>query len=160
MSSSPVSILSLANRHLTSIPPDLLTSGCALVDLSGNELTSLRDLDPISTEIVGLNVGKNRLTEAAEIPYMPKLKSLYAANNNIEFLDIFIEKLCVAAPNLEELMLINNKCHPGVLESQAKVEYRIYIAARFPHMKTLDGTGLKASERQEAKRLLRLVGLE
>lgn len=152
--------LNLSGRGLRTIPPDLLDSDYANVDVSGNELTSLRDLDPISTGIVTLNVSKNRLPDSAEIPYMPRLRSLYASNNDIELLDIFIEKLCVVAPGLEELVLVNNRCHPGVLESQAKVEYRIYIASRFPNMKTIDGTSIGAFERQEARRLLRLVGLE
>jgi len=115
-----------------------------------------------------IDLSDNGIVRVDGFPKLPRLRSLHLNNNKISKI---VRNLELALPNLEWLILTNNKlANFSDLESlrtlpklrflslidnpvTRKQGYRLFIIARCPRLKVLDFKKVKLAEREEARKV-------
>ncbi|XP_018567005.1 leucine-rich melanocyte differentiation-associated protein-like isoform X2 [Anoplophora glabripennis] len=131
------------------------------LDLSYNELISLEGLEgfPSLTELV---LDNNQLSDSLTFPYIPNLQTLSLNKNNIRDLESIILKITQKCPNIIYLSLLGNKACPNKLSGEENDEedyQRYYVLFHLPKLKFLDSTKVCSSERTEALRRGKFMGV-
>jgi U2 small nuclear ribonucleoprotein A' len=135
-----------------------------------SHLTLPRSLSPPSSQnqFDTIDLSDNGIVRVDGFPKLPRLRSLHLNNNKISKI---VRNLELALPNLEWLILTNNKlANFSDLESlrtlpklrflslidnpvTRKQGYRLFIIARCPRLKVLDFKKVKLAEREEARKV-------
>ncbi|KAK7871250.1 hypothetical protein R5R35_007539 [Gryllus longicercus] len=151
-----------AGRGLRSVPA-ALPAGLRLLDLSGNPLASLRNLEmaPALQQLVldGCGLGDAAL---AALPLLPRLDTLSLNKNQLCDAEALLRRLRDAAPALAFLALLGNPCCPHALSDpdadDADYErFRCYALSWLPALAFLDSRAVTAAERERARARGRLM---
>ncbi|XP_076257677.1 leucine-rich melanocyte differentiation-associated protein-like isoform X2 [Rhynchophorus ferrugineus] len=126
------------------------------LDLSFNELTSLKGLDAFPN-IQELVLDNNQLSDTIVLPNLPKLHTLSLNKNNICDLEPLLTQIRDNAPNLTYLSLLGNKACPNQLSCQESneedyIRYRYFVLYHLPGLRFLDSNKVEEQELVEAKR--------
>ncbi|KAL6080200.1 leucine-rich melanocyte differentiation-associated protein-like [Balamuthia mandrillaris] len=155
--------LSVVGKGLASVPAGLAErygSTVRRLDLSHNALTDLSGLKGFS-RLDSLVLDCNQLSEDPSFPSLPSLRTLCANDNNIEELEVFLEKVEKALPSLTYLSLLKNPCCPNYFTGKDQEDYqryRYFVIYKLQGLKFLDSSAVTDTERQEAKRVGKFVG--
>lgn len=98
----------------------------------------------------------NELISMQEFPTIPTLETLWVNANNIESLDVFLDGIQHAFPNLNYLSMLKNPCCPNYFVGKDNATYQKYrysVLARIPGLKFLDASPITAEERVEAQKI-------
>lgn len=136
------------------------------LNLRGFKIDTVENLGVLQDQCDLIDFSDNELTVLENFPRMLRLKGIYVCNNYLSR----ITRLGESLPNLETLMLMNNRIN-GLQEidnlaSFSKLEllsllenpvvhlpnYRLYVIFRIPSLKCLDFQKVKRVEREEAIR--------
>ena len=139
--------------------PDL--SAITALDLTSNRLESLDHLD-LLPELTRLVLDSNDFSEHAfkELPFLPKLDTLWANNNRIADVDLFIEYVSAKCPKLLWLSLLKNPGCPNYFTGRDPEDYqrhRLFVIHRLPKLRFLDSNQVTPDERKEAARVGHLM---
>ncbi|KAI8100651.1 hypothetical protein M9434_005042 [Picochlorum sp. BPE23] len=137
------------------------------LDLRGNSIAILENLGTTENQFDSIDVSDNAITKLDGFPKLRRLSSLHMNNNRIERIS---DSLGEALPNLELLILTNNKLSDlvtleplgllGKLTYLSLVDnpvtkepgYRLFIISRCKKLKMLDYRKVTASEREQAEK--------
>lgn len=115
-----------------------------------------------------IDLSDNSIVRVDGFPKLPRLRSLHLNNNKISKI---VRNLELALPNLEWLILTNNKLanfsdleplrtlpklkYLSLIDNLVtrKQGYRLFIIARCPRLKVLDFKKVKLAEREEARKV-------
>ncbi|XP_042239643.1 leucine-rich melanocyte differentiation-associated protein-like [Homarus americanus] len=125
------------------------------LDLSYNAIRSLEGLEkfPYLEEII---LDNNFIDDNLVLPFLATLHTLSLNKNKVTNLEKLVEQIRERLPNLRYLSLLGNEACPDQLSCADKDEkdyrrYRLYVLNRLPTLKFLDSTGVRRSERREAR---------
>lgn len=126
-------------------------------DFSFNNLRSIKGLKGFK-KLKELVLDNNNLSDDLIFPTLERLETLTMNKNNINNLEVFMEKITESLPNLTYLSLLGNKACPNQLTSLENNEddyqrYRYYVLYKIPKLHFLDSTPVTSTERKEAKRI-------
>lgn len=151
-----------AGRGLRAVP-QALPAGLRLLDLSGNPLASLRNLElaPALRQLVLDGCGLSDAALAA-LPALPRLDTLSLNKNQVRDAEALLRRLREAAPALAFLSLLGNPCCPHALSDpdadDADYErFRCYALSWLPALACLDSRAVSAAERRRAEARGRLM---
>lgn len=156
--------------------PEVIEAAPQFLNPVGQYELSLRDLKIPVVESLGATLNQfdtidftnNDIRKLDGFPFLPKIKTLYFANNHIARI---AEDLQVYIPNLDTLMLNNNALQEltdidplGTIPKLAHVsfarnpiamkkEYRLYVIHMLPNLRTLDCNRVTQKERDAARKL-------
>jgi len=158
------------------LTPEVIESAPQYLNPVGQYELSLRDLKIPVVENLGATLNQfdtidftnNDLRKLDGFPFLPKLKTLYFANNHIARI---AENLEEYIPNLDTLMINNNMLQElsdidplATLPKLAHVsfarnpiamkkDYRLYVIHMLPNLRTLDYNRITQKEREAARKL-------
>jgi leucine-rich melanocyte differentiation-associated protein len=78
------------------------------------------------TNLTSLVLDNNELISQQTFPPIPSLNTLWVNNNNISDLEVFIESVVVAFPNITYLSMLKNPACPNQLIGKDQDQYRRY----------------------------------
>ncbi|KAJ2299005.1 U2 snRNP complex subunit [Coemansia sp. RSA 2705] len=138
------------------------------LDLSGNHISHLENLGATRNRFDALNLCNNTVRVLGNFPELPRLQSLYAADNKVSAID---RDLARSLPALHTLVLSDNEIAELVdLEPlrelaelrmlslannpvMARPHARLWCVWRMPALRILDFERVSMAERAEARRL-------
>jgi len=138
------------------------------LDLRGNKIPQIENLGATEDHFDVLDVSDNDIAKLDGFPLLNRLTSFFASNNRISSV---AENLGTKIPNLETLVLINNRLENladldqlasftklstlALLKNNVfnKPHYRLYVINKIPSLKILDFRKIKQNEKNEAKKL-------
>ncbi|CAF0881501.1 unnamed protein product [Rotaria sp. Silwood1] len=158
------------------LTPEIIEVAPQYLNPVGQYELCLRDLKISVIENLGVTLNQfdtidftnNDLRKLDGFPFLPKLKTIYLANNHITRI---AENLQQYIPNLDTLMLNNNLLqeltdidplatlpkltHVSFVRSPIamKKDYRLYVIHRLPNLRTLDFNQITQKEREAARKL-------
>ncbi|CAF4607559.1 unnamed protein product, partial [Rotaria magnacalcarata] len=158
------------------LTPELIEVAPQYLNPVGQYELCLRDLKIPVIENLGVTLNQfdtidftnNDIRKLDGFPFLPKLKTMYLANNHITRI---AEGLQQYIPNLDTLMLNNNMLQElididplATLPKLAHVsfarnpiamkkDYRLYVIHRLPNLRTLDFNRITQKEREAARKL-------
>lgn len=158
------------------LTPEVIEAAPQYLNPVGQYELSLRDLKIPAIENLGATLNQfdtidftnNDIRKLDGFPLLPKLKTLYLANNQIARV---AENLEQYIPNLDTLMMNNNAfqeltdidplrtlpklTHVSFARNPIamKKEYRLYVIHMLPHLRTLDCNRVTQKEREEARKI-------
>jgi hypothetical protein len=155
MTASAVKCVAAGLTSIADLPGEALGNAAALTELNVcfNELASLEGLEPF-TSLETLIIDNNAVTSFAAMPAMPKLRTLWANNNELADASETLAVLALKAPGLTYLSLLGNPCTPNEFVGKSEQEYarhRIFVKHRLPALTMLDASKVSAHEAQQAK---------
>lgn len=165
------------------LTPEVIEAAPQYLNPVGQYELSLRDLKIPTVENLGATLNQfdtidftnNDLRKLDGFPFLPKLKTLYLANNHITRL---AEDLQEYIPNLDTLMLNNNMfqeltdvdplatlpklAHVSFARNPIamKKDYRLYVISIIPNLRTLDYNRVTQKERESARKLFKSKAAE
>lgn len=140
------------------------------LDLRNYKIPAIESLGSTYNQFDNIDLTDNDLRRLENIPVLPRLKSLFLANNRISFID---PELGQSLQHLHTLVLTNNNLSElGDLEGLAtlpkleylsllgnpvtkKAEYRAYLIHRCGALRVLDFQRIREKERQGAAALFK-----
>jgi len=138
------------------------------LDLRGNKIPQIENLGATEDHFDVLDLSDNDITKLDGFPLLNRITSIFASNNRISSI---VEGLGSKLPNLETLVLINNRIENlADLDSLAsctklstlalmknnvvnKNHYRLYLVNKIPSRKVIDFRKIKDKERVDAKKI-------
>ncbi|CAF1250770.1 unnamed protein product [Adineta steineri] len=158
------------------LTPEVIEAAAQYLNPVGQYELSLRDLKIPVIENLGATLNQfdtidftnNDLRKLDGFPFLPKLKTLYLANNRIARI---ADNLQEYIPNLDTLMLNNNTLQElsdidqlSTIPKLAHVsfarnpiamlkDYRLYVIHLLPNLRTLDYNRITQKEREAASKL-------
>jgi len=151
--------VSIVSQDITEIPKDLGQKyGKETKELAITfcRLTHVNHLDEF-TNLVSLVLDNNEIgSDSNEFPAMPFLETLWANNNNIQYLDRFLASIRGKFPNLKYLSMLKNPCCPNYFVGKGTTDYKKYraeVVKEIPTLKFLDSSPVTAEELQDAEKL-------
>lgn len=148
--------LSVVGCELDRVPDDVCSQYAAdttSLDISYNRFVSMDQLD-LFPRLQSLTADNNALVAEQPFPANPNLRTLSVNNNEINDLQVFLDRVAEAFPNLTYLSMLKNPACPNPLIGKDQDEYRryrLYALYRLPGLKFLDSSKVPETERQEAK---------
>jgi len=151
--------ISIVGRDITEIPKDLIEKwGTDVQDITITfcQLTHVSGLDQF-TQLVSLVLDNNEIGSSNnEFPFLKNLETLWINNNNIQYLDRFLDSIRGKFPNLKYLSLLKNPCCPNYFVGKGSTDYKKYraeVVKEIPTLKFLDASPITAEEHHDAETL-------
>ncbi|UJR20918.1 hypothetical protein I4U23_024027 [Adineta vaga] len=158
------------------LTPEVIENAPQYLNPVGQYELSLRDLKIPLIENLGatlnqfdtIDLTNNDLRKLDGFPYLPKIKTLYLANNRIASIALNLEQYI---PNLDTLILNNNSLQVltdiDALSTLAKLahvsfvgnpiamtkDYRLYVIHILPNLRTLDFNRITGKEREASNKI-------
>ncbi|UJR28604.1 hypothetical protein I4U23_009837 [Adineta vaga] len=158
------------------LTPEVIEAAPQYLNPVGQYELSLRDLKIAVVENLGATLNQfdtidftnNDIRKLDGFPFLPKLKTLYFANNRIARI---AENLQEYIPNLDTIMLNNNTlqeltdidplatipklAHVSFARNPISMlkDYRLYVIHMLPNLRTLDSNRITQKEREAARKL-------
>ena len=129
-----------------------------VLDMSHNELADLSFLASFPA-VITVVCDHNSVTDLGinSIPLLSRAETLSLNANQLTNLTKCINSIQRACPKLLHLSLLGNACCPNYLTQngspKAYADYRKFVAAKLPGLRTLDGVRVTEKEVSEGKKL-------
>lgn len=138
------------------------------LSLREKKIPTIENLGATLNQFDTIDFSNNEIRKFDGFPFLPKLKTLYMANNHISRI---AENLEQYIPNLDTLMLNNNSLQEfsdidplGTLTKLThisfdrnpiamKKDYRLYVIHILPNLRTLDCNRITQKEREASRKL-------
>ncbi|KAK2080483.1 hypothetical protein QBZ16_000336 [Prototheca wickerhamii] len=138
------------------------------LDMRGNRINVIENLGATENQFDSIDLSDNAIARLEGFPKLLRLKVLHLNNNRVNKIGRNLE---ASLPNLEWLMLTNNRLstladldplrtlpklkYLSLLDNPVTKQkgYRLYVISQLPKLKMLDFQKVKESERQAAARL-------
>ncbi|CAF0998538.1 unnamed protein product [Adineta ricciae] len=165
------------------LTPEVIEAASQYLNPVGQYELCLRDLKIPVVENLGATLNQfdtidftnNDIRKLDGFPFLPKIKTLYFANNRIARI---AENLQEYIPNLDTLMLLNNTLqeltdidplatipkltHVSFARNPIAMlkDYRLYVIHKLPNLRTLDFNRITQKEREAARKLYKSKSAE
>jgi len=134
------------------------------LDLRGYKLSIIENMGATLDQFDAIDFSDNEITKLVRFSTLKRLKTLILNNNKVSK----IQNISESAPNLENLMLMNNQIkelveidHLSGCKNLRRLslannvvaqtpDYRLYVISRIPSLKVLDFQKVKQQEREKA----------
>lgn len=155
--------LLVVSQDLTEIPASLgeeYGNRTKRLDLSYNQLSRTQNLEKF-TVLDSLILDYNSIEGDPGFPTINSLRTLSLNSNNITDLHSILPAIGRAFPNLTFLSMLKNPACPNFFMGKDQEEYqryRIFVVFNVPKLNFLDSSPVTEWERNEAKRVGKIVG--
>jgi len=151
--------LAIVGQDIEEIPPDLGEKyGKETLELAITfcRLKKVHNLEEFSL-LTSLVLDNNEIgTDGNKFPHCENLQTLWVNNNNIVYLDRFLDSIQGKFPNLKYLSMLKNPCCPNYFVGKGSVDYKRYraeVVKDLPTLKFLDSSPITPEERQDAEKI-------
>jgi len=146
----------VGNQDLEEIPASLGEYGKNTKELAIREckLSKVSNLNKF-TELTSLVLDNNRIGDENEFHTIETLENLWLNNNNICYLDRFLNGIEGKYPRLKYLSLLKNPCCPNYFVGKGSNDYNKYratVIGSIPTLKFLDASPVTVQERLAAEK--------
>lgn len=151
--------LSLEGKSLDILPAKVAErcgSTLKKLDLTGNAIKRGDNFADL-VELDQLVLDSNDMQGLVGFPVMSKVNTLWLNKNCLIDLDVALNQINAAFPNITYLSMLFNPCVPNLYVDDSAAEayqrYRYAVISRLPKLEFLDSCPVEEEERKEAARL-------